>query len=66
MYIGFDDTLNIPKMISIPFPFCLSSDEVGLFKCDVNAECTNVDGSYSCVCNAGFSGWGGSCKGKVN
>ena len=31
--------------------------------CDVNASCTNSDGSYSCVCNQGFTGNGTVCDG---
>ena len=32
--------------------------------CDVNAECTNTDGSYTCSCNAGYSGDGMTCIGR--
>ena len=38
---------------------CLSSAR----PCDVNASCTNIDGSYSCVCNQGFTGNGTVCDG---
>lgn len=38
---------------------CLS----GARTCDVNASCTNSDGSYSCVCNQGFTGNGTVCDG---
>ena len=31
--------------------------------CDQNAECTNSDGSYSCLCNRGFTGDGKTCQG---
>ncbi|CAH3163821.1 unnamed protein product [Porites evermanni] len=30
--------------------------------CDVNATCTNNDGSYICTCKNGFSGDGKTCK----
>ena len=33
-------------------------------KCHVNASCTNIPGSYNCVCNARFTGDGYSCTGK--
>jgi len=33
----------------------------GTHNCDVNAQCTNTDGSYSCECNAGYSGNGVTC-----
>merc|ERR1712130_415510 len=29
--------------------------------CDKNAKCTNTVGSYTCACNAGFSGDGATC-----
>lgn len=31
--------------------------------CDVNADCTNTDGSFYCTCRSGFEGNGRSCKG---
>ena len=30
--------------------------DMGTHKCDVNAGCTNNDGSYTCACNIGYSG----------
>ena len=34
--------------------------------CDVNGECRNTDGSFSCQCSAGYTGSGtvGNCTGK--
>ena len=32
--------------------------------CDVNAVCSNVQGSYHCACKAGYSGDGKSCTGE--
>ena len=32
--------------------------------CDVNANCTDRDGTYSCDCNSGYSGDGFNCSGK--
>ena len=32
--------------------------------CDVNADCLNTVGSYSCTCNAGYTGDGQTCSGK--
>ena len=31
--------------------------------CDENAECTNSDGSFSCLCKQGFTGDGKTCQG---
>lgn len=32
--------------------------------CDLNANCTNTIGSYTCSCNSGFTGDGTNCSGK--
>ena len=37
---------------------CLSSP------CDVNAICTNTEGSFVCECNSGYSGNGSNCGSK--
>ena len=31
--------------------------------CDSNATCTNIPGSFTCVCNQGYSGNGVNCVG---
>ena len=31
--------------------------------CDVNANCTNIDGGYECSCHMGYEGDGTSCAG---
>ena len=40
--------------------FFLDIDECEMetASCDMNAECTNTDGSYTCSCLAGYSGDG--------
>ena len=32
-------------------------------QCDVNADCINSAGSYSCSCKQGFNGNGTTCEG---
>ena len=31
--------------------------------CDENADCANIDGSFSCTCKEGFTGAGKTCQG---
>ena len=35
-------------------------------ECDSNANCTNTEGSYNCMCFNGYSGNGTTCTGKKN
>ena len=37
----------------------------GSHDCDINANCTNTNGSYSCTCKEGYTGKGESCQGKI-
>ena len=47
--------------------FCLDINEcVRNNPCDTNAQCTNTDGSYTCSCNAGYTGDGTICTGESN
>ena len=39
--------------------------EINMDSCDVNADCTNTDGSYTCSCLGGYSGDGTYCFGKM-
>ena len=32
--------------------------------CDVNADCSDTDGSFTCTCREGYSGTGNQCQGK--
>ena len=38
---------------------------IGDDDCDVNAECINDQGSFSCVCRDGYEGDGKVCEGKL-
>ncbi|CAH1252407.1 MFRP [Branchiostoma lanceolatum] len=47
---------------SNPVPTCTDIDECRVdAPCDVNAGCTNTDGSYLCQCNIGYEGSGLEC-----
>ena len=35
-----------------------------LHDCSSNGICTNVDGSFQCVCEPGFTGDGKTCSGR--
>ena len=37
--------------------------ETGVDDCDVNANCSNAEGSYRCLCKTGFEGNGTTCQG---
>ena len=39
---------------------------IGTQRCDVNAVCNNVLGSYNCTCNDGFHGNGTNCTGEYS
>ncbi len=38
----------------------------GTDNCNVNAECMNTVGSFTCACIEGFSGDGVDCEGETN
>ena len=37
--------------------------ELGIDNCNEQATCNNTEGSYSCICNTGWTGNGISCEG---
>ena len=37
---------------------------LGVANCSENANCSDLQGSYTCTCNTGFSGDGTNCSGK--
>jgi len=41
-------------------------DECALGICSPYANCTNTDGSFSCICNVGFTGDGIICDGEFH
>ena len=40
-------------------------DECISNRCDINANCDNVIGSYTCKCKGGFTGEGTACTGNL-
>ena len=46
-------------------PF-IDIDECTTNPCDVNAACSNTNGSFECTCRPGFDGNGNVCQGKKN
>ena len=38
----------------------------GLHDCDPNALCTNIAGTWTCVCKTGYSGSGQTCTGNFD
>ena len=42
----------------------LDECDLRLDTCDINAECTNTNGSYECQCNSGYRGNGWICNGN--
>ena len=42
----------------------LDECDTNTYNCDVKADCVNNAGSYSCVCKAGYTGDGQTCRGK--
>ena len=48
-------------MISTDIDECIEETD----NCDDNAACTNTDGTFTCLCEPGFSGDGLQCDGKA-
>ena len=50
------------KIIILMYSFIIDIDECPVPDvCDINAQCDNTDGSFTCICNTGYTGNGGSC-----
>ena len=59
---------NLHSKFNLQLPL-IDDDECknGLHDCDLNARCTNTDGSFECTCNDGFHGDGKTCiSSKIN
>ncbi len=55
---------RIYEFFVVYFPIDIDECSASVPVCDVNANCQNSDGSYSCSCKAGFTGDGKTCAGK--
>jgi len=56
--------LHLYHYFSLDINECLENDPI---PCDLNADCTDLDGSYVCECKDGFSGNGDEeCIGNDN
>jgi len=58
-------------VFSLTNSFDLDCDDVDIDECGTDtagcssaASCTNNEGSFTCACNAGYSGDGFTCVGK--
>lgn len=57
--------LDIDECLQTMFIDILDIDECRLNPCHVNADCRNDEGSYTCICKAGYTGGANnSCTGN--
>ena len=54
--------LYLSLYMMMPTPSDINECELDLNNCDVNAECNDTEGSYTCRCDLGFTGNGFSCS----
>jgi len=45
-------------------PIDIDECALGIAGCDVNANCSNTEGSYECTCFQGYTGSGMDCSGR--
>ena len=45
-------------------PIDIDECALGLAGCDVNANCSDTEGSYECTCSLGYTGSGLECSGR--
>ena len=52
---------KLTKILNLDINECVNETD----NCHENAECSNNDGSFSCLCNVGYSGNGTICQGML-
>ncbi len=57
---------QISTLVLLDYDECAPSNLVHIQDCDKNANCTNVMGTYTCVCREGYGGDGTTCGGNSN
>ena len=50
-----------PVFVPVDIDECTQS----VMPCDLNAECQNSPGSFSCACKTGYKGNGKTCAGNI-
>ena len=68
LVFGFFLLISISSILSLFTIYLLDIDECksDVFRCDVNANCSNTYGSYKCTCKEGYNGTGHVCTGMMN
>ena len=51
------------RIFKLFFPSDADECVLGIDQCSVNAACANSPGSYTCLCNEGYTGDGETCQG---
>ena len=64
LIIYVENTKSSQVTASLPIPSDIDECSADPSPCDENADCINVNGSYSCTCKQGFTGNGSHCEGK--
>ena len=65
-YDVFKHALHVFIRIQFSLLSIVNIDEciTGSDNCDDNADCTNVEGGFTCTCQSGYNGDGVTCAGE--
>ena len=58
-------TRNLKSFFAIEIDLQINIKDSSYFR-DVNANCTNTNGSHKCTCKEGYPGDGQSCQGTTD